>query len=124
MRFLVDEAVSWQVAHTLSEAGHDSIHVRDLGLAGSSDEQIMTVAARDDRTIITQDTDFGTLHFLGGGAKPSVVMLRLRDGKPGVQSGILLQRMPLFELEIKEGAIVIIGENVVRIRRLPIVDRQ
>ncbi len=33
MRFLVDNALSPEVARGLSDAGHSAIHVRDIGLA-------------------------------------------------------------------------------------------
>ncbi len=33
MRFLIDNALSPRIAEGLNEAGHDAIHVRDIGLA-------------------------------------------------------------------------------------------
>jgi len=40
MRFLVDNALSPAVAHYLRDAGHDAVHVRDLQMHTSEDEEI------------------------------------------------------------------------------------
>jgi hypothetical protein len=49
------------VVPALAGAGHDTVHVRDLGLAAADDRTILERARQDDRVIVTQDTDFGTL---------------------------------------------------------------
>jgi predicted nuclease of predicted toxin-antitoxin system len=61
MRFLIDENVSWRVAELLTKAGHDAVHVRDLNAEGVDDADVMALAARDERVIISADTDFGAL---------------------------------------------------------------
>ncbi|MBI4645700.1 MAG: DUF5615 family PIN-like protein [Bacteroidia bacterium] len=38
MKFLVDNAISPVVSEKLKEAGHDSIHVRDIGLQKADDK--------------------------------------------------------------------------------------
>jgi predicted nuclease of predicted toxin-antitoxin system len=40
MRFLIDNALSPMVAEGLSQAGHDAVHVRDLGLQAAPDAEI------------------------------------------------------------------------------------
>jgi predicted nuclease of predicted toxin-antitoxin system len=61
MRFLIDENISWRVAELLTKAGHDAVHVRDLNAEGVDDTDVMALAARDERVIISADTDFGAL---------------------------------------------------------------
>lgn len=76
MRLLVDEALQDAVAHRLAEAGHNATHVRLLGLAGHTDEDVMALAVDEDRILVTTDTDFGTILALTGAAGPNVPLLR------------------------------------------------
>ena len=120
MRFLVDQAVLWQVAAALVSAGHDAIHVRDIGMADAADEDILRRAVADQCTIVTQDTDFGTLLAASRATSPSVVLLRMADGRPSVQATAILSAMDSVAAAIASGAIVVIGDAAVRVRSLPI----
>lgn len=60
MRFLLDENLSPKIAGLLNAAGHDCIHVRDCGLTGAADAEVLSKAAEDGRVVITADrADFG-----------------------------------------------------------------
>ena len=75
MRLLVDNPVSPQILPPLAAAGHDIVHMRDLGLASAVDRIILDLARQEDRVVITQDTDFGALLAANHAVKPSVVLL-------------------------------------------------
>jgi hypothetical protein len=46
MKFLVDNALSPDVAAALNAAGHDGVHVRDYNLAAATDDVILVRAAQ------------------------------------------------------------------------------
>jgi predicted nuclease of predicted toxin-antitoxin system len=73
VRFLVDNALSPAVAKALTTAGHDALHVRDIGMQAASDGEIFERAARDQRVIISADTDFAGLLAARNAIDPSVV---------------------------------------------------
>lgn len=122
MRFLVDNALSPTVARELSAAGHDAIHVRDLAMAASPDESIFDHAAKDDRVVVTADTDFGTLLALRGGTKPSVIQFRGNmPDEPADQAALMVANLPTIVDDLNHGAIVTIRPARIRIRRLPMI---
>jgi len=61
MKFLIDNALSPMVAEELHRAGLDAVHVRDVNLHKSTDEEVFAWAVKEKRIIISADTDFGTM---------------------------------------------------------------
>ncbi|HET8684673.1 MAG TPA: DUF5615 family PIN-like protein [Micromonosporaceae bacterium] len=120
MRFLVDECLSIRLAELLVDAGHDAVHVVGCSLAGVSDERVLARALADDRILLSADTDFGEILAHSGAATPSVVLFRRSDRTPDTLSAILLVNLDVITDDLKAGAFVVITEDRMRIRRLPL----
>jgi predicted nuclease of predicted toxin-antitoxin system len=122
MKWLVDSALSPEVAERLRTSGHDAVHVRDYGLAAADDADIFERAHQEDRAIISADTDFGTLLAQRSETKPSVVIFRgASPRRPADQASVLLANLANIAQDLEHGAIVVIEPNRIRVRRLPIV---
>jgi len=120
MRFLVDNSLSPQAARLLLQSGHDAVHVRDLKMATARDEEIFDVAARQKRILLAQDADFGTLLALRKAHLPSLVLFRCCKKSPELLHRLLLANLSAVAVDLEAGAVVVIEDTRVRIRRLPV----
>lgn len=66
MRLLLDEMHAPRVAARLRDRGHDAVAVKECAeLVGMSDEDLLRVAAADERAVVTENVkDFAPLHQL------------------------------------------------------------
>lgn len=120
MKFVIDNALSFRLAEGLRAAGYDAVHVRDLGMAQAADDEIFAFAAREDRIIVSADTDFGALLAMWPHNKPSFILFRRSDKRAQVQLDLLLDNFSAVEEALQTGAIVVFDERRIRIRQLPI----
>lgn len=121
MKLLLDANLSPEVGCRLKEAGHDAIHVADIGLLTAADPDILRTAAKEERILLTADSDFGALLALGSLASPSVLLLRSADHlRPNEQAELVAANLPQIAEDLEKGAIVSLSRDRLRIRELPI----
>lgn len=122
MRFFVDESLSPLVASALRELGHDAVHAREVGMRGALDPEVFGRAGAEGRTIISADTDFGTLLARLHAPGPSVILFRGEaTDVPPRQVAFLTKYLPELSFRLNEGAIVVYDGVRMRIRDLPIL---
>ena len=75
---LSDENIDPAVTAHLRQVGFDVIDLSDAGLRGTTDQQLLDFALREQRVIVTHDSDFGTLAVHQN--QPLVGIIHLRPG--------------------------------------------
>jgi predicted nuclease of predicted toxin-antitoxin system len=82
--------------------------------------EILEVAERDDRVVVSADTDFGTLLAMGNRRRPSVLLLRLASPRRTEQLTALLRlNLPAVLEALGAGSVVVVEDARIRIRSLP-----
>lgn len=80
LRFLVDVNVGQAVASWLQTEGYDALSVRDID-PRMDDRNVLALAVREGRVVITMDRDFGELVHHYGKGHAGVLLLRLGDAQ-------------------------------------------
>jgi predicted nuclease of predicted toxin-antitoxin system len=122
MRFLLDENVSYRVAGHLKAAGHDAVHVSELGLTSADDAMILARAQVEGWVLVTADHDFVQMLFASGDISPSLVLVRDVETLRAAELAVLITdalAAGMTEL-LAGGAIASLTPDRVRVRPLPL----
>ena len=83
MRFLANENFPDAAVKALEAGGHDVVWVRTVA-PGAADPDVLALAVREERILLTFDKDFGELAKSSGLPRGcGVILLRLPMPKPG-----------------------------------------
>jgi predicted nuclease of predicted toxin-antitoxin system len=85
MRFLLDESVEYRLAAFLKAEGHDVTAIAHEYPQALEDREVLAIAQREERILITNDRDFGDLI--------------VREGLP--HRGVIYFRLPVATLQLK-----------------------
>jgi len=75
MKFLVDESCDFAVVRALRQAGHDVLAVCELA-PSMADTDVMQLAGKEKRVLITEDKDFGQIFYSFTGKTHTVILIR------------------------------------------------
>jgi predicted nuclease of predicted toxin-antitoxin system len=75
MRFLADESCDFAVVHALRANGHDVLAVSEV-TPRAEDFEVIRLAVREKRILLTEDKDFGRLVYSHGQKTLGVIFLR------------------------------------------------
>ncbi len=120
-RLLLDQGLPRSAARLLNEAGWDVVHVSDIGMSRSGDDEILQRARVDARACVTLDADFHALLVTNAAHGSSVIRIR-KEGLGAVAFLALLSAIwPSIDAALVDGALATVTEHSIRIRRLPVV---
>ena len=76
MRFLIDAQLPPGLVNLFVDAGHEAVHVTDVGLLTEQDTKIGTYAVQEGMIIVTKDEDFAQMRLLPS-ETPTVLWIRI-----------------------------------------------
>jgi len=121
MRYLLDQGLARSAVEYLRQAGIESVHVGDLGMAAASDAMILEEGIRRDAIVVTLDADFHSLLAFSNATRPSVVRIRM-EGLRGIDLALMIQRVAELATEdLEAGAAVTVTNRRIAIKRLPLI---
>ena len=93
MRFLLDQSAEARIATFLTDHGHDATRVGRDHPPGLPDEQVLAIAHRERRILITNDKDFGDLIFQRRLPHAGVILFRFPLDSTAQQKIASLERL-------------------------------
>jgi predicted nuclease of predicted toxin-antitoxin system len=120
LKFLIDMPVTPDAGPHLRAAGHDAIHAFDLGLARSSDIELLVVARREERVVVTADLDYPRLMALQQADSPGVILFRGGSYSDTEMLALLDRVLARADTLDLEHSIVVVDRWRIRRRALPL----
>jgi len=120
MKLKLDENLSRYLKPVLSSLEHDVTTAADEGLLSEPDTTVASVAAGEDRILLTLDLEFADLRKYPPGAHPGIILLRPRSFGPLAVNQFVEQFVRDTDLDLLAGCVVVVDPSRIRIRRPPL----
>ncbi len=76
MKAHLEMPVSASLLSVLEASGHEGVHAHQLGLDRAPDEDLLALARREQRKVITADLDFPRMLALSAAEGPGLILFR------------------------------------------------
>ena len=117
LKILADENISPKIVTFLRSHGIDVLDVKEQGWFGKEDEELLIIAYKENRFVLTHDSDFGTLAIYEGKKYYGIIFIRVKNLNP---SNVIKVCKQLLELktDIKQRTLIVVEESRLRIRQI------
>ena len=124
MKLLIDMNLSPAWVPVLEEAGHTATHWSAVGSPSAPDREILAWAKTKDYVLFTHDLDFSAILAASEAEAPSVIQIRTQDVTPDHAGKLFLNVIEKFANIILQGALISLDEEKLRVRMLPLRQRE
>lgn len=116
LKFKIDENLPVEIVDSLRRTNYDALTVEEQGLKGDTDYNIAEVCKKEERIIVTLDTDFSDVRTYPPDEYPGIIVLRVKRQSRRHIIKIFTQTIPFFNTEPIKKCLWIVEENRLRIR--------
>ena len=120
MKFLLDMPVSHLLLRVLQAYGHEGVHAYRIGKDRTSDSELLEIARRESRIVITADLDFPRLLALSLAEGPGLVLFRGGNYSDSEMCDLLERLLKTVRPEVMERSVCVVDKSRIRITQLPI----
>jgi len=112
--------VSFLLLDVLREYGHEGVHAYEIGKDRAPDSELLEIARRESRIIITADLDFPRLLALSLAEGPGIILFRSGNYSDSEMCGLLERVLQIVPAENIASSICVVDKKRIRITRLPL----
>ncbi len=120
MKALLDMPVSASLVDVLLAHGHEAIHAHDIGLDRAPDRDLLALARRENRVIITADLDFPRILALSSAEGPGLILFRGGNYSDAEMRDLLERVLSEVPPEVLEVSVCVVDKRRIRFTRLPL----
>lgn len=115
MKFVVDAHLPPGLCGVLQSAGHDAVHTRSLPAQNRTpDEVINELSIREQRVVITKDSDFYHSHLLHG--RPwKLLLVRTGNIRTSELKALFQQHLPAIVAVLDQNSLVELDRQAVKV---------
>lgn len=117
LKLLTDENVFPSTVEILRSHHFDVTDIKELGLIGIGDREIMDLAKRERRIVVSLDLHFANIFLFPPSECPGIIVLRIKPAVPAKVDRAIERFLQRMDPEKIKNALVIVSEDKFRIRR-------
>jgi predicted nuclease of predicted toxin-antitoxin system len=120
MKFLFDMPVSFLLLEVLHEHGHEGVHAHRIGKDMYPDSELLDIARREGRIIITADLGFPRILALSLAEGPGIILFRGGNYSDIEMCDLLERVLERVPTDVLDDSVCVVGRKRIRISRLPL----
>jgi predicted nuclease of predicted toxin-antitoxin system len=120
MKFLLDMPVSPSLINVLKANSHEGVHAHQIGKDQASDIELLEIARRENRIIVTADLDFPRILALSLANGPGVILFRGGNHSDAEMRSLLERVLTGVQPDVLEKSICVVDKKRIRITQLPL----
>lgn len=119
VKFLADECTFDSTVEFLRNEGRDVTTVKEIGLRGAKDPEVLNKAQEMEAVLITRDSDFGDVRRFLPSAYQGVIVLKMTYRSSNEVHAVLRKMLREVKEDEFVGTLFVVDHNKWRTRRRP-----